>query len=165
MQTIKSWLRNLGFAAIAVVVLFEEWGWEPLAALFARLAHLPLWAWVERKIRQLPPWAALLLFAVPMLALLPVKLAALYLFAKGEAVLGLTLLLGAKLLGTALLARLFQLTQPALMRFGWFARWYPRWKSWKDALIERVRNSPPWRAGHRLKAEFKAWWSANWRRM
>ncbi len=158
MQHIKALLRNLVLALVAVVLLFEEWGWEPLAALFARLARLPIWAWMERGITRLPPWAALLAFGVPMLALLPVKLAALYLFAQGHAGLGLALLLGTKLLGTAVLARLFQLTQPALMQLGWFARRYPRWKAWKDGLIERVRQSAPWRSGQRLTAQVKAWW-------
>lgn len=160
MQHIKALLRNLVLALVAVVLLFEEWGWEPLAALFAKLARLPVWAWMERGITRLPPWAALLAFGVPMLALLPVKLAALYLFGQGHAGLGLALLLGAKLLGTAVLARLFQLTQPALMQLGWFARWYPRWKAWKDGLIERVRQSAPWRAGQRIKAQAKVWWTS-----
>lgn len=159
MQQLKTLLRNLAFAFVAIIVLFEEWGWAPLAALFARLARLPLWAWIERKITFLPPWGALLLFGVPMLALLPVKLAALYLFGQGQATLGLTLLIGAKLLGTAVLARLFQLTQPALMQLAWFAHWYPRWKAWKDRLIEQVRQSAPWRLGQRLKSQAKAWWA------
>jgi hypothetical protein len=160
MKHLKSLLRNLAFAVVAVIVLFEEWGWEPLAALFARLARLPLWAWMERKISQLPPWGALVFFGVPMLALLPVKLAALYLFGHGHASLGLVLLLGAKLLGTAVLARLFQLTQPALMQLGWFAHWYPRWKAWKDGLISQVRQSAPWRWGQEIKARAKGWWAS-----
>lgn len=160
MQHLKTLLRNIALALVAVILLFEEWGWEPLAALFKRLARLPLWARLERGISRLPPWAALLAFGVPMLALLPVKLAALYLFGRGHPGLGLALLLGAKLLGTAVLARLFQLTQPALMQLSWFARWYPRWKAWKDRLIEHVRQSAPWRAGQRIKAQAKAWWAS-----
>ncbi len=159
MKHLKSLLRNLVFAVVAAIVLFEEWGWEPLAALFARLSHLPLWAWMERKISRLPPWGALLIFAVPMLALLPVKLAALYLFAHGRASLGLVLLLSAKLLGTAVLARLFQLTQPALMQIAWFAHWYPRWKAWKDGLIAQMHHSAPWRWGQQIKTSAKDWWA------
>jgi hypothetical protein len=160
MQRLKNLLRNLAYAFIAVIVLFEEWGWEPLAALFARLARLPLWAWVEKKIRQLPPWGALLVFGAPVLALLPVKLAALYLFAHGMRSMGVLLLLGAKLIGTAVAARLFQLTQPALMQLPWFARWYPRWKAWKDRLIRQVHQSAPWRMAHRLNARARAWWES-----
>ena len=159
MQTLRKILRKILFPLIAGLLLFEEWGWVPLAAVFARLARLPLWAWLERKISQLPPGGALLAFGVPMLSLLPVKLLALYLFGKGQTTLGLVLLLSAKIGGTAVMARLFQLTQPALMRLHWFARWYPRWKAWKDGVLAEVRRSAAWQAGHRIKCRAKAWWN------
>lgn len=160
MAYFRRFLRYIAMAALAVVLLFEEWGWEPLAAALARLARLPLWAWLERRIAALPPWAAVLVFFVPMVALFPIKLLALYLFAKGYATAGLGLLLAAKLAGTAVLARLFSLTQPALMRLAWFAYGYPRWKAWKDALFEKVRRSAPWRAGRHMKRRIKARWQA-----
>lgn len=160
MQLLKSVLRNLVFALIAAIVLFEEWGWEPLAALIARLSRLPLLAWIERKVTLLPPRGALLIFGAPVLALEPVKLVAVYLFANGQHTLGLLLLLGAKLVGTAVLARLFQLTKPALMQLAWFAHWYPRWKDWKDRLIEQVHQSAPWRLAHRFNARARSWWAS-----
>jgi hypothetical protein len=163
MRTLRKLLRKIFFPLIAGVLLFEEWGWAPLAAAFARLARLPLWAWLERKISQLPPTAAMLVFSVPMLTLLPVKLLALFLFGKGQATLGLVLLVGAKIGGTALMARLFQLTQPALMRLRWFAWWYPRWKAWKDGVLAEVHRSAAWRAGHRLKRRVKVWLRRLWR--
>jgi hypothetical protein len=168
MQTLKKILRALLFPLVAGLLLFEEWGWEPLAAAFARLARLPLWAWLERKIAQLPPIGALLVFGMPVLTLVPIKLLALYLFGKGQTTLGLVLLLGAKLGGTALLARLFQLTQPALMQLRWFASWYPRWKNWKEGILVEVRRSAVWREGRRLKRAARIWWrrsvKAWWRR-
>ncbi len=154
----KRLLRHVLLAPVVLVLLFEEWGWAPLAALVARLGRLPVWAWVERSIAGLPPYAALLVFALPTLALLPVKLLALYLFGWGKTKLALTLLISAKLLGTAVLARLFQLTQPALMQLAWFARWYPRWKSWKDSVLSRVHASAPWRLARDFKVQTKAWW-------
>ncbi len=159
MQTLRKILRVIFFPLIAAFLLFEEWGWEPLARAFARLARLPLWARLERKIAQLSPVGALLTFGVPMLSLLPVKLLALYLFGQGQTTLGLILLLSAKLGGTALMARLFQLTQPALMQLAWFARWYPRWKNWKDGVLAEVRRSGAWRAGQELKRAARAWWA------
>ncbi len=160
MQILKGILRKILFPLVAGLLLFEEWGWEPLAAAFAKLARLPLWAWLERKIAQLPPTGALLVFGLPMLALLPVKLLALYLFGKGQTTLGLVLLIAAKLGGTAVLARLFQLTQPALMQLRWFALWYPRWKTWKEGVLDEVRRSAVWREGQAIKRSVKAWWSA-----
>jgi hypothetical protein len=164
MAQLRRILRGTFTLLLALVLLFEEWGWEPLAALLARLARLPMWAWVERQIARLPPWGAVALFALPAIALLPVKLVALFAIGRGHAMLGVGVLLAAKLLGTAILARLFTLTQPALMRLAWFARWYPRWKAWKDAVFEQVRRSGPSRAGRRLKARARVWWSAFRRR-
>ncbi|MGH8859510.1 MAG: hypothetical protein ACREXG_16010 [Polaromonas sp.] len=115
MSLLKKILRALLLAPLALFVLFEEWGWEPLAASFAVLGRLPLWGRLERLIARLPPWAALIAFGGPVVALVPIKLLALYLFGKGHVVLGLGLVVAAKITGTALAARLFQLTQPALM--------------------------------------------------
>ena len=151
-------LKRTLAALLALVLVFEEWGWETLSQLVGWVARLPLLAWLERRIRALPPWAALLVFVVPALALLPVKLGALYLFGRGHAAWGLSVLVAAKLIGTAVLARLFQLTQPALMQLAWFAHWYPRWKAWKDDLLAQVRESAPWRFARHLKALAKAWW-------
>jgi hypothetical protein len=137
---------------LALLLLFEEWGWVPLAALMRRLSRLPVWAWCERKITQLPPWGALLVLLVPVVALFPIKLLALFLIRHGQFASGLTVLVAAKLVGTAFVARLFQLTQPTLMQLAWFARWYPRWKAWKDSIMDYIRATPVWQMGKRMKA-------------
>ncbi|WP_295855712.1 hypothetical protein [uncultured Xylophilus sp.] len=165
----RSWTRRLfrGLVALLLVpvLLFEEWGWEPLAALVARLGRLPVWAALERAIRRLPPWAALLAFGLPVVLLLPVKLLALYLFGRGHVATGCVLLVGAKIAGTAVVARLFQLTQPALMGLPLFARWYPRWKRWKDAVLAWVRASAPWRAQRRGRIAARRRWRGWSRRL
>src|SRR5215210_2444845 len=102
MPLLRRVLRHTLMALVALVLLFEEWGWEPLSALLGRLARLPLLAWTERQITRLPPWAAVAVFAAPALGLLPVKLLALFLLGKGHALLGVGVLLAAKLVGTAL---------------------------------------------------------------
>lgn len=159
MATLREIFRRAFFFLFAAFLLFEEWGWEPLARLFARLARLPLWARLERRIMALSPTGAMLAFGLPVLVLFPVKLLALYLFGRGQTSLGLVLLLGAKLGGTALLARLFQLTQPALMQLRWFAHWYPRWKNWKDGILDQVHRSAVWRSAQELKRRAKLWWA------
>jgi hypothetical protein len=148
-------LRWIFTPFIALLLIFEEWGWEPLAALLARLARLPLWARIERWIASLPRWGALIVMGAPTLALFPVKLLALYFLGNGQAAMGTTVLVVAKLVGTALLARLFQITQPALMQFAWFAKWYPRWKAWKDGLMAQVRATVVWQAGRRIKSTLR----------
>lgn len=155
---LRRWLRNVLWALAALVLLFEEWGWEPLARLFRYLARFAPWAWVERHIAALGPRSALLAFALPVVLLFPVKLLALVLFGSGHYAAGLALLLGAKVVSTALLARIFQLTEPALMQLAWFARWYPRWKAWKDALLTHMRQSAPWRWARRQRRHLRTWW-------
>ena len=154
--------------AVALVILFEEWGWEPLERAFAKLAHLPFVAAFERWVAALPPRGALAAFALPLLALLPVKLFALWLIAHGHSLYGLTFVLLAKLVGTAATARLFALTRPALMRMAWVARLYRRWIEWTDVLLARVRASAAWRTiglvraaaralAERIKSNFNSW--------
>jgi hypothetical protein len=148
--------RGLGWL-VALVILFEEWGWEPLQALLARIGRLPPLAWLERRIAALPPGPALVVFAAPGLALLPLKLAALALVARGHVGLGLLLVVGAKLVGTAVVARLFALTRPALLRLAWFERVYVRWVAWKGALMAQVRASVVWRQARAARTRVLRW--------
>ena len=144
MERLKKWLKALLLAPVVLILLFEEWGWDPLARAFGKLGRLPFWGKAEEWIGRLPPWAALLAFVVPAVALVPIKLLALYLLGQGHVVTGVTLVIAAKISGTALAARLFQLTQPALMKLRWFARIYVPWKTWKDRVTGQVRNSKIW---------------------
>lgn len=144
--------RSLG-VLLALIVLFEEWGWRPLAALLARLAQWQPLARAEALVAALPPYLALLAFALPTALFFPLKLLALYLIAKGQALMAAGLFLLAKVFGTALLARIFQLTQPALMRIPWFAWAYAHFVPWKEALFAAIRETWAWRYGRWLKAQ------------
>lgn len=159
LRTLLRWplglVRAVLGAILALVILFEEWGWEPLQRALAWVARLPGLRWIEARIRALPPYAALALFFVPTLLLLPVKLLALWLMGNGQVLAGTLVIIGAKIVGTALVARLFGLTQPALMQLGWFARVYTRWHNWKEALLARVRASWAWRVGRVVKRRCK----------
>lgn len=158
MPNLRRFFRAIAAALLVPLLLFEEWGWEPLAAFAARLARLPIWARVEHGLRSLPPWGAVLVFFVPVLMLLPVKLLGLFLLGRGHAGAALALLVGAKLVGTAIVARLFQLVEPALMRIRWFAHWYPRWKGWKNDVLAQVRMSAAWRAAGAARIAARRWW-------
>jgi hypothetical protein len=165
MQTLLRILRQIGLWIVALVILFEEWGWEPLARALARLGRLPFFAWLERRISALPPYAALALFLVPAAALLPVKLLALYWVGEGHVVMGMAVILAAKVGGTALVARLFMLTRDSLMRLGWFARLYARWERWKNRLEAMVRASPAWQRLQARVAAMKQWMRQAWQRL
>src|SRR5687768_9151474 len=90
----------------ALIILLEDWLWDDLARLAAAIGQLPVFRFIETCIIGLPPYAALLLFAAPSLLLLPVKLAALYFMSHGQATLGLVTVIAAKVIGTALVARI-----------------------------------------------------------
>ncbi|MGI4777293.1 MAG: hypothetical protein ACRYGA_04140 [Janthinobacterium lividum] len=143
---LRKLLHAIATMVLVPVLLFEEWGWDPLAAQVSKLARLPLWARLEERVRTLPPWGAVLVFFLPLVVLFPVKLAALFLFGRSHYASGFVLLAGAKLAGTAVVARLFQLVKPTLLTIGWFGRWYPRWTAWKGQVLDRVRRSGPWRS-------------------
>jgi hypothetical protein len=139
-------------AAVALVILFEEWGWRPLANLLGVLARLRPIAALETLVRGLPPYAALVVFALPSVLLLPLKLLALYLVAQGKTALAAGLFVGAKVVGTALVARIYMLTETSLMRLAWFKRAYDTLMPLKAALTAWVRESWVWRYARVIKA-------------
>jgi hypothetical protein len=154
--TLLAPLRWLVRLLLALLILFEEWGWEPLSRGMAWIGRLPVFRQMERAIKALPPYAALGILLLPTLALLPVKLLALWLISIGRTGIGLLVILLAKLVGTALVARLFQLTQPALLQLPWFARIYARWSAWKTGLLDWVHASPFWQAAQAWKQAIKS---------
>ena len=145
---------------LALVILFEEWGWSPLARGLGRLARRTGVERLERRIAGLGPRVAFAVLFVPALALLPVKIAALWLLGLGRVVLGLLVLVTAKILGTAVVARLFLLTRPQLMRLGWFARAYARWDAWKTRVVASLVETSGWRAAQAFAARVRAFWAS-----
>jgi len=148
---------------LALLILFEEWGWEPLQRALAWVGQWPGLRWVEARIRALPPYGALAIFLLPTLLLLPVKLLALWLIGQGQVLAGTGVIVAAKLVGTAIVARLFGLTHTTLMQLAWFARLYTRWSLWKANLLTQVRASWPWRLGRVLKRQMRQRWH-RWKR-
>ena len=148
-------LTGLGSGLLALAILFEEWGWEPLQRLLARIGRWPGLRWVEALVRGLPPWGAVAVFLLPTALLLPVKLLALWAVGRGQVLLGLAVIVLAKVVGTAVVARLFTLTQPALMRLRWFAFTYAHWMRFKHAVLARARASWAWRVARVIKRRWR----------
>jgi hypothetical protein len=150
-------LRGALLVLAAIVLFIEEWGWRPLTAWAARLAKWPPLARLEQRILALPPRGALALFIVPAVALFPVKLVALWLIHLGRTTLGVLVIVLAKLVGTALVGRLFILTEPQLMQFAWFARALGWWRLTKARIRAAVRGSPAWRTTRALARRWRLW--------
>ncbi len=149
----------------ALILLFEEWGWRPLSNLVAQLARFPLWARTELWIAGLPPYGALLVLGVPSAILIPAKLLGVFLLATGHIVSATIVIVAAKLASTALIARIFLLTKPALMQIEWFARAYEIFVPWQEALFARIRASWVWRYGRIVKWRVSNYLRASWRQL
>jgi hypothetical protein len=138
-----------------LVVLFEEVLWAWLGGLMGQIGRLPPVAWLENRIRQLPPILALPLFVLPWLIMLPVKLAALWLIAIGKVANGIMLFVGGEAFGVAFLARLYELCRPALHTWPWFViveRVLLRWSRWAHGILADL----PLVRSNRARCE--QWW-------
>jgi hypothetical protein len=149
----------------ALIILFEEWGWRPLSDLIARLARYAPVAALERWIAGLPPFAALIVIALPTTLLLPLKFVAVWLLANGHIATATLLFLATKIASTALIARIFILTKPNLMQIAWFARAYNWFIPWQDALFAQIRSSWVWRYGRVLKTRIRLEIGKAWTRL
>lgn len=134
----------------AILFLVEEVLWARLGQLMAALGRWAPVAWLEARIRRLPPYVALVLFIVPWAIILPVKLAAVWLAATGHALTGVLLFAGGEVFGVGVLARLYALCRPTLGSLTWFVRverLVLRASAWAHDRLERV---VVWRESKRL---------------
>jgi hypothetical protein len=156
----RRWLNRIitpPLMFVAALILFaEEVAWEAAKRIMAALGRLPLIRSLEGLIARLPPYGAAAAFLLPGLLLLPVKVGALWLIARGQALAGLGLIVAAKLAGTALVARIFTLSRPALMTLDWFARLYGFIMRWREKLYGYVKASTAWRALEGARAKVGA---------
>ena len=150
-------LRFVLLALLVVVIFVEEWGWRPLAALAAKIARWPPLAVLERWIRAAPRHVALALFLVPGIALVPVKLVALWLIQEGDATLGIAVIVAAKVVGTAFVGWLFVLVEPQLMTFPWFVRCMELWQTTKARVMAALRQSIVWRSARAVRRVARRW--------
>src|SRR5262249_836880 len=140
----------------AVIILVEDWLWDDLQRLAAAIGRLPLLRQIESFLGRVPPYAALAMFGAPALLLIPVKLAALYFLAHGHPALGLVTVVAAKVVGTALVARIYTLTCHNLLRIGWFARLHERYTAFQARGDKASRCTGIDRAAHRLGLRVRA---------
>ena len=147
------------FVLLAVIIiLLEDWLWDDLARLAAAIGRLPIFHQIESFIIKLPPYAALVFFAAPSLLLIPVKLAALYFMSHGQATLGMLTIIAAKVFGTALVARIFNLTKPTLMGLNWFAWMYTRFTNFKTRIYDALKATKIYRVVHQQRLRWRRVW-------
>jgi hypothetical protein len=140
---------------VALLLLAEQWLWETGSRAAAGMAAWPPFHALEALMRRLPPWAALLAFALPGLLLFPIKLLALMAIAHGHPLAGVAVFVAAKLGGAMVVARIYVLTLPSLLALVWFARWHNRFIMFKDQLIARLRASPMYSQARRTLSSLR----------
>jgi hypothetical protein len=147
---------------LALLLLFEEWGWRPLSNLLAQLARFRPWALLEQWVAGLPPYGALVALAVPSAVIIPAKLVGVYFLATGHFVTAAAVIICAKIVGTGLVARIFLLTKPALMQIGWVRSAYEKFVPWQEALFARVRASWIWRYASLMRSRANGYVRRSW---
>src|SRR5262245_35086288 len=138
-----SWLKRILTTPLiilaALLMWIEEYLWEHFKVLTAWIAKLPLIRWFERILARLPPYPTMLVFLFPGAVLFPFKIGALWLMAHGQFLLGITTIIAAKLVGTAVVARLYVVCQPKLMTIAWFARLHDWLIATRNYLYDRIK--------------------------
>jgi hypothetical protein len=113
---------------LAVIFLIEAWLWDHLEPIVAWVvAKLPLQAfktWLADRVDTLSPAMTLIVFAVPVIPLFPLKLVGLYLLTHEYWLSAVFTILFAKLVGVGITAFVFDVTRPKLLEMGWFERLY-----------------------------------------
>jgi hypothetical protein len=113
---------------LAVVFLIEAWCWDHLEPVVERVvALIPLRefkVWLTQRVEGLSPAMALLVFAVPVAPLYPVKLFGLWLLAGPYWIGGIITLAIAQFIGLGVAAFIFDVTKPKLLQMRWFAATY-----------------------------------------
>jgi hypothetical protein len=120
---------------LAIIFLVEAWLWDHCEPIVARVvAAIPLARfkqWLTERIDALSPAMTLIVFAVPIIPLFPLKLVGLWLLAHQYWTSAVFTILFAKLLGVGVTAFVFDVTRDKLREMPWFERLY--------GLVLRVR--------------------------
>lgn len=130
---------------IALFLVLEDWLWEPLLRFLRSLAKWRFVKFLETTVGKLPPYGALLFFAVPVILLFPFKFFGLYLVAHGQKIAGLSVFIVAKVVGTGIAAWVYSLTEPALSKLAWFVALRTAFSRFKASIYERVKTSISYR--------------------
>lgn len=152
---LRKWLLAIPITIIALLLILEEWLWDTTQALFRALPEWPFLLRLRQWVSSLSPYAALSLFVAPSLLLFPVKILALLAITHGHPSLGLGIIVAAKVLGTALVARIYALTRPTLLSLRWFERMHNGVLAFKDRMIAYLHATAGWRLAQRVVASIK----------
>ena len=151
----KRFLHPLIFL-VAVLIVLEESLWDALKRGMQRLSALPWMAAAETRLRRLGPWPSLGVLLLPATILFPCKLAAFWALAHHRPMLGLAVLVAAKIVGTSVAAYLFAIVRDSARQLQWFDRCYSMVIRVLDRTKAWLANQPTYRAARALVAALRA---------
>jgi hypothetical protein len=132
---------------LAIIFLIEAWLWDHLEPIVARVvAAIPLAQfkeWLTERVDALSPAMTLIVFAVPIVPLFPLKLVGLWLLAHEYWMSAVFTILFAKLLGVGVTAFVFDVTRDKLLEMAWFERLYDfvlKMRAKATELVEPVKQ-------------------------
>ena len=136
---------------LAIIFLIEAWLWDHLEPVVARIvAWIPLRQfkqWLAERVDSLSPAMTLIVFAVPLIPLFPLKLVGLWLLAHEYWLTAVSVLVFAKFAGVGLTAFIFDVTREKLLEMRWFERLYEfilmiraKAKSLVEPIKQRIRE-------------------------
>jgi hypothetical protein len=121
------------WTTLALIFLGVSWLWEqlrpPIRWVIDRIPLEAVKRAIARFMERLPPYPTLIIFLVPLIALEPAKIVALWLFAKGQWLLGVATYIGTDVLRLGLVSFLFNMNKDKLLSIGWFKTLY-EWFTW-----------------------------------
>jgi hypothetical protein len=137
---------------LAIIFLIEAWLWEHLEPVVAKIvAWIPLRQfkqWLADRVDALSPAMTLIVFAVPVIPLFPLKLIGLWLLAHQYWLTAIFTLAFAKFAGVGITAFIFDVTRDKLLEMRWFERLYEfildirdRAKALVEPIKQRIRDA------------------------
>src|SRR4249919_1815931 len=113
---------------LAVIFLIEAWLWDHLEPIVERIvARIPFRAfkqWLAERVDTLSPAMTLIVFAVPVIPLFPLKLIGFWLLAHEYWLSAIFTLVFAKFAGVGITAFIFDVTREKLLEMRWFEKLY-----------------------------------------
>src|SRR4051812_25112863 len=124
------WRRLLQpfWVLLAIIFLIEAWLWDHLEPIVAKVvALLPLQAfkqWLAARVDAMSPAMTLIVFAVPVIPLFPLRRVGLWLFAHECWLSAAFIILFARFVGVGVTALIFDVTREKLLEMRWFEATY-----------------------------------------
>jgi len=141
----------------AAVVFVEQVLLRYLNMMMVAVARWPPIARLEGWLMTLPPWAAVLTFAMPSIIILPVKVSALWFAAHHRFALATAAVVLGKIMATAIVARLYRILRPTMMQLRWFAWADTKFFAWRDWAYAFVKSLPAWQEAKALVQRARTW--------